>query len=643
MIKNIFCSFFCLAGLTAVAQQPMPADYDHYHELYSKENAVFLQKEQNNVISYDNNELKITRDENEEILLLGNNVNMYSERTVDYSGFDELLSLDAKTQIPVKNSYKTLAASNIVTQKSTDDYVFYDDSWEKKVFFSGLQKGAKIDLNYKMNIKNPRLLTPFYFAGFDPSVESVCTYTCPNSLHLEYKLFNIDDKSVEFTRQQKGSNTVYTWRMKNVRKYDVESQAPNPRYYFPHLIVYVADYTIKDKTTHMLSSVDDLYHWYYDFIHNINTDKPSPALTHIVDSLTAHENTEVEKVKSIYYWVQDHIKYVAFEDGLQGFIPRQGDTVCERRYGDCKDMASIITRMMHYAKINCYLTWVGTDDIPYTYEEVPVPLNNNHMIATYIENGNYHFLDGTGQYLAYGRPSSFIQGKEVLIALDSLNYKVVLVPEVPAAMNTISDSAVIDVGGDEVKGTGIETIAGYARQRFKYSYADTKADDVHKLLEGYTSKGNNKYKLDTAWIVNNNDPDAPVSINYSFNIPSYMNKSNNEIFINLNLSKEFYNDVIDTSIIKLDTKRDYKYSVVETYTLPYPAGYSLEHKPSDYSYTNDKFSFTAHYDAEGNKLVLHKEIIINSRFMKATDYSAWNDMVHQLGKLYSEVAILKKN
>ncbi len=643
MFKKPIFLLFCLVPVMVSAQGQISPDYEHYHTLFSNDNAVYLQKNENNVITFDNNQLKITRDDNEEVLLLGNNVNEYSERTVDYSGFNELVSLDAKTMVPVKNSYKSIPVSNIIAEKSTDDYIFYDDSWDKKVYYSNVQKGAKIELNYKINVKDPHLISPFYFADFDPCVESVCTYICPANVHLQYKLFNVDEKSVGFTKQQKGGNTVYTWRMKNVRKYEVEEQAPNPRYYFPHLIVYIADYTVKNKTIPMLSSVKDLYHWYYAFIRDIDTAHATPAMAHIVDSLIARDKTENDKVKSIVYWVQNHVKYVAFEDGLQGFIPRQGNVVCDRRYGDCKDMASIITAMMHYAKIDCHLTWVGTDDIPYTYEQVTLPLNNNHMIATYINNGNYTFLDGTSQYLPYGMPSSFIQGKEALVAIDSSDYKVVIVPEMPAERNTDRDSINIDVSSDVVKGTGVDLLTGYIRQKFNDSYADTKPGEIHKLLEKFTTMGSNKYKLDTAWVTNKDNPDSALAVNYSFNIPSYISKSGNEIFINLNLLKEFFNDVMDTTITKLDTKRDYKYRIIETYVLPYPTGYSLEYKPSDYSYTNNLFSFTAHYAAGNNKLVLHKEIIINSRFIKVSDYPAWNDMIHQLGKLYGEATILKKN
>jgi hypothetical protein len=119
----------------ASAQEPVSADYELYHKMYSNDNAVYLKNEENNVITFDNNnQLKITRDNNQEILLIGNSINEYSERTVGYSGFNELISLDAKTLVPVKNNYKSIPVSNVIAEKSTDDYIFYDDSWDKRVY-----------------------------------------------------------------------------------------------------------------------------------------------------------------------------------------------------------------------------------------------------------------------------------------------------------------------------------------------------------------------------------------------------------------------------------------------------------------------------------------------------------------------------
>ena len=46
-----------------------------------------------------------------------------------------------------------------------------------------------------------------------------------------------------------------------------------------------------------------------------------------VKELTATAKTDEEKIKNIYYWVQDNIRYIAFEDGIAGFKPDDSQNV----------------------------------------------------------------------------------------------------------------------------------------------------------------------------------------------------------------------------------------------------------------------------------------------------------------------------
>ncbi len=78
---------------------------------------------------------------------------------------------------------------------------------------------------------------------------------------------------------------------------------------------------------------------------------------------------------------------------MRGLIPHPASYVCEKRYGDCKDMANLIVSMLHMAGVNnAYHTWIGTRDLPFKYTEFPTPIVDNHMIATYVtQKWRLHF------------------------------------------------------------------------------------------------------------------------------------------------------------------------------------------------------------------------------------------------------------
>ena len=123
------------------------------------------------------------------------------------------------------------------------------------------------------------------------------------------------------------------------------------------------------------------------------------------------------KARNIYKWVQQNIKYVAFENGMEGFIPREANLVCSRRYGDCKDMASIMTAMLQHAGVTAYFVWIGTRSLPYEYSQVPLPIADNHMISAIKLDTSFIFLDGTDSHCVFGTPPEHIQGKDALIAI----------------------------------------------------------------------------------------------------------------------------------------------------------------------------------------------------------------------------------
>ena len=83
--------------------------------------------------------------------------------------------------------------------------------------------------------------------------------------------------------------------------------------------------------------------------------------------LTANAKSDEEKIRNIYYWVQDNIRYIAFEDGIAGFKPDEANNVLTKRYGDCKGMANLTRQMLKAAGFDARLTWIGTNHISYDY------------------------------------------------------------------------------------------------------------------------------------------------------------------------------------------------------------------------------------------------------------------------------------
>lgn len=256
------------------------------------------------------------------MILSEKNAAAYSRSKIYHSGYSELKDIDAYSKIPDGDKYKKIKIGEQKTTSSRRNSVFYDDVKETTFDFPGMVQNAVQHLEYTQFHKDAHLLSPFYLPGSVPVMAAEYVVTVPNNISIKYVVKNDNKGIFKFTEEKKKKETVYRWTLSHYKGDDDFGNAPDDSYYVPHIIIYVASYEDGDGKHEYLNTLDDLYSWNVSFTKELNT-TPDPALKKIVDSLVAGKTTETEKAKSIYKWVQRNIKYIAFEDGLEGFKPRQ--------------------------------------------------------------------------------------------------------------------------------------------------------------------------------------------------------------------------------------------------------------------------------------------------------------------------------
>jgi len=357
-----------------------------------------------------------------------------------------------------------------------------------------------------------------------PVVNQKFTVTYPSDMQLIFTPKNLEGYSITVSEDKKGRTYNQVYVAKDIKSIDKYSGMPPASYYEPHVVLRIASFKNgNNETERFLSNIDDLYKWDYSFLQNINVSK-SELLQKLADSLTAGISDAKEKARKIYEWVQKNIKYVAFEDGLEGFIPRQAELVCTRRFGDCKDMSSLLTSLLRCAGLNAYFTWIGTRDIPYEYEEVPLPLTDNHMIAAVEIAGEWLFLDGTSSTGIFGFPSGFIQGKQALVAISPSEYKILRIPEVEAEKNEITDSTFITITEKGIKGNCSVYYKGYFGSDITGTLQYKEAGTLKDYVKYRMGKASNKFILGNYQINHLNENLKLVNVKADFEVPDYGKK-----------------------------------------------------------------------------------------------------------------------
>ncbi len=608
---------------------------------YPLDDAIELINEREVEIFIKEGKVNIKSTRENETFYLNNSAKQYSKESISHSTFFEILEIKAETSALVNGKRKKFEVTEF--KEKDEMQSFYDDVKSLNFIFPNLQTGSKTSLKVTEEIKDPRMLNPFYFGGYFPRQKSKLKITVDKNIAIEFREFNLENYKITREVDKKRNKTVYTFESENMPGFDFEPQSPSFRYYGPHVFPIITSYTLEGKKVEIAGETKNLYNWYYSLLNDVNTSPPSSELKEIVSDLTKDCKNDEEKVKTLFYWVQSNIKYIAFEYALGGFIPRNANDICRKKYGDCKDNSSILDQMLHIAGIEGHFTWIGTRDLPYTYEELPTVATDNHMILSYKnEDGKVIFLDGTANYLPWGMPTRFIQGKEALVGINKDSFEVHLVPVVPAEINSEKDITHLTINAKDINGSTVKKFDGYKKVEVfnnLIKMSETQKKNYHKSL---LKKGNDKFsyaELQEEFLY---DYDSIYTLRYNFKIQDYLLNIDNEMYLNLNLNKpmEHYNI---PDIRKTDIKQDYKSLYDYEVILDIPAGYEVSYLPEDFKINDTFVDANITYRKEAGKVIYNQNLKVNFLVLPKSNHDEYRSISDKILKAYTEHIVLTKN
>lgn len=642
-IKLFRCPVLLTTAMLCTTFSAKAQTLEELQKQYPGKTAVFSNINRNVDISYSKGIPVAKATEVSEMFILDDKANgIYNKDKVYHSSFNELKKVEAYTTAPDGDGTKKMKVSEFKTQSSSSRNIFYDDAKETSFDYPKVVKGSVTHVETEHFNKDIHFISPFYFSSYLPVVNATFSLTFPEDMDVKYIIKNDDKKNITVTESKKGRKKKIEFSANGIKEFEYFPDAVSPSYYAQHVIVYVTQYKDDDnKIVPVYNTVNELYNWNAGFLKDINT-TPSELLKKVSDSICRGKTSDLEKAQGIYWWVQNHIKYVAFEEGLEGFVPRQAADVCSKRYGDCKDMASLLTALLTTSGLKAYFTWIGTRSIPYTYNEVPLPITDNHMISAVKIDGKWIFLDATDPNCIFGFPSSGIQNKQALIGISPEKFELVTVPVMEPAKNSITDSTFLTIDKKILKGFASVDYLGYFGSDIYNSLIFNKGDDERVYARRRMAKGSNKFIMKDYKI---NYPDTlhkTVNIQSNFEIPDYAKSIDDEIYINLNLEKLFNYTPVDTAKRKIAIENDFLSNIRQVHVLKIPDGYVMEHLPPDVSVSNSVVDFSIEYKQVKDRVIATQLYVTKKLFIDVPDFTEWNAAINKIVPAYKEEIVLKK-
>ncbi|MCA9655104.1 MAG: DUF3857 domain-containing protein, partial [Myxococcales bacterium] len=301
-------------------------------------------------------------------------------------------------------------------------YRMYYDQRQVLVQFPGLRVGDTLEVAFLRRDVAARNMFDEYFGdlmplqGDEPRRRVEYVLEAPSDKPLYF------NREVERTPSEDGKTTTYRVVEQDVP--GIKGEAAMPGWTEVAKFLHVSTY----------ENWDDVGRWYWNLVREqlVVDEKIREGVREALAGLSPDAD-ERAKVEAIYRHVVRNTRYVGLEFGIHGYKPYRTTDVYSRRFGDCKDKASLLKVMLGEAGIDSNLVLVRTRDLG-TLPEEPASLAAFNHAITYVPSLDL-FLDGTAEWSGPGELPSSDQGATVLVVEDGKGASFRRIPMSQAADN----------------------------------------------------------------------------------------------------------------------------------------------------------------------------------------------------------------
>lgn len=489
-----------------------------------------------------------------------------------------------------------LSAGNIRTiqrEESMDRYL-YDGSLSAVINLQDVRAGDIVEYSYSIEGYNPvyegHYTNTIYFDFSVPYEQFEQRIIFPESRKIYTKTFNAEVKPEILTT---GSSTEYHWSLRHVNRVTVENNEPT--WYEGYRFVQITDFKDWSEVATWAAKQFDV------------TDGERKQLQRKTDELFNGLDKPALILKAIHF-VQDEVRYLGFESGLNSHKPHAPLKVFEQRFGDCKDKSLLLSTVLGIYGIEAHPMLVSTTLRDHTSERMPAHTIFNHCVAQVVYNGKTMFIDPTisnqgGSLDNYYFPT-YGQG----LVVDKKSETLLTLPEPCAA--SINEEQTLDlyeIGGEAV--FSVRTVyKGVEADIQRGDFASRSIDQIQKdYLTFYTNLYPDIVVADTLRMEDNREENI-VTIHEKYKVPGIWTTREGEAE---KLYAEFYPLTLETyfSVPKSQARTvPYKLSFPLSYehsirvNLPESWNITPENKNIETPYY--KYDYYVSYNADDHALIL---------------------------------------
>ena len=384
-------------------------------------------------------------------------------------------------------------------------YGLYYDNRAEIVRFEGLRAGDVLEVQYVIDDVSAENQMADYFGDFQTLAESIpkrlwdYTLIAPASRPIYSNTPRVPGLARD-TKEQ-GGERVYTFAARDVAAVDAEPAMPGLAEIAPYL--HVSTY----------ATWEDVGTWYWRLVEDQLA--PDDELRRAARAAVKPGDSEAARVRAIHALVVTGTRYVGLEFGIHGFKPYKVTQVLERRFGDCKDKASLLVAMLKEVGVDAELVLVRTRRGGLV-DRAPASLAIFDHAIVFIPKLNL-YLDGTAEFSGMDELPGQDQGVMVL-RVGPRGAKLTETPVLPSTENHVERRWRVDLAASgDARVDEQLTIRGQAAADWRehYQTPGERAERYGRVWEGRYPGA----RLATIDMPGIEDRDAPVVVRSSASVP----------------------------------------------------------------------------------------------------------------------------
>jgi hypothetical protein len=327
---------------------------------------------------------------------------------------------------------------------------------------------------------------------------------------------------------------------------------------------------------------------------------------------------ERAKIRAVYDLVVRKTRYVGLEFGIHGYQPYRTTQVFARKFGDCKDKASLLKVMLREIGVEASLvlarTRRGGDLDPEPASLAPF----DHAIV-YVPKYDL-FLDGTAEFSGADELPAQDQDIPVLIVSEG---KLRRTPVLPAARNRVATEQLVklDASGDAHVEEHV-TVAGEVAHEWRSHY-QSPAERPERYGKAWAQKHPGA-RLDSVDMPQLDDLERPVEVRAAVDVPDWARPDGGELVMPaLGRDADMLRSYARLSSRKHDLVLGFPWRQEDRVTVALPAGFAVRRLPEPRTVEAPFGKFTLTATPKGNAVEVVASLEVDRHRIAREDYAAF--------------------